>query len=127
MVLLSYPAPCFGIPKALRIFVSTNAALSTQEILRLYTQRWHIELIFRQSKKKLGLDKYQLRSQKESRTTGWWYHLSIICVALAKELIAFFDEGYAYMQQELKAEHLKNLFQVIKSGATFEEVLEIAG
>ena len=38
-----------------------------------------------------------------------------------------FDEGYAYMQQELKAEHLKHLFQVIKSGATFEEVLEIAG
>ena len=38
-----------------------------------------------------------------------------------------FNEGYAYMQQELKAEYLKHLFQVIKSGATFEEVLEIAG
>ena len=38
-----------------------------------------------------------------------------------------FDEGYAYMQQELKAEYLKHLFGVIKSGATFEEVLEIAG
>ena len=50
VVLLSYPAECFGIPKALRIFVSTNAALSTQEILRLYTQRWQIELFFRQSK-----------------------------------------------------------------------------
>ena len=46
VVLLSYPAECFGIPKALRIFVSTNAALSTQEILRLYTQRWQIELFF---------------------------------------------------------------------------------
>lgn len=44
-----------------------------------------------------------------------------------KGTYCFFDEGYAYMQQELKAEHLKNLFQVIKSGATFEEVLEIAG
>ena len=76
VVLLSYPAPCFGIPKALRIFVSTNAALSTQEILRLYTQRWQIELFFRQSKKKLGLDKYQLRSQKGIQR--YWLMMSFV-------------------------------------------------
>ena len=76
VVLLSYPTPCFGIPKALRIFVSTNAALSTQEILRLYTQRWQIELFFRQSKKKLGLDKYQLRSQKGIQR--YWLMMSFV-------------------------------------------------
>lgn len=31
------------------------------------------------------------------------------------------------MQQQLKTEHLKNLFRAIKNGATFEEVLELAG
>ena len=76
VVLLSYPAECFGIPKALRIFVSTNAALSTQEILRLYTQRWQIELFFRQSKKMLGLDKYQLRSQKGIQR--YWLMMSFV-------------------------------------------------
>lgn len=33
VVLLSYPKEAFGHPKALRIFISTNAGLSTQEIL----------------------------------------------------------------------------------------------
>ena len=64
------------VPNTVRIFVSTNAALSTQEILRLYTQRWQIELFFRQSKKKLGLDKYQLRSQKGIQR--YWLMMSFV-------------------------------------------------
>ena len=32
VVLLSYPEKAFGNPKALRAFISTNAALSTQEL-----------------------------------------------------------------------------------------------
>ncbi|MFR8019307.1 MAG: transposase [Mediterraneibacter gnavus] len=36
VVLLSYPEKAFGNPKALRAFISTNAALSTQEILSWY-------------------------------------------------------------------------------------------
>lgn len=36
VVLLSYPAKSFGKEKALRAFISTNAALSDEEILDLY-------------------------------------------------------------------------------------------
>lgn len=43
-VILSYPKDGFGNPKALRVFLSTNAELSTQEILDTYTKRWPIEL-----------------------------------------------------------------------------------
>ena len=37
-VILSYPKDGFGNPKALRVFLSTNAELSTQEILDTYTE-----------------------------------------------------------------------------------------
>lgn len=63
VVLLSYPKEAFHEPKALRVFISTNVALSTQEILDIYTERWDIELFFRESKRKLALDKYQIRSK----------------------------------------------------------------
>ena len=43
VVLLSYPEKAFGNPKALRAFISTNVALSTQEILSWYVCRWPIE------------------------------------------------------------------------------------
>lgn len=62
-VILSYPKEAFGNPRALRVFISTNAELSTQEILDTYSRRWPIELFFRQSKGKLALDKYQIRSR----------------------------------------------------------------
>ena len=62
-VILSYPKEAFGNSRALRVFISTNVGLSTQEILDTYTRRWPIELFFRQSKGKLALDKYQIRSR----------------------------------------------------------------
>lgn len=34
-VILSYPKEAFGNPRALRVFISTNAELSTQEILAI--------------------------------------------------------------------------------------------
>ena len=127
VVLLSYPVECFGNPKALRIFVSTDTTLSTQEILDLYTERWQIELFFRQSKKRLGLDKYQLRSRKGIQR--YWLIMSLahyLCCTCNGEYCSF-DEGYAYMQEKLKTELLRNLFETIKSGASFEAVLELVG
>ena len=38
VVIISYPKEAFGDPKALRVFISTNAGLSTQEILDSYTK-----------------------------------------------------------------------------------------
>ncbi len=67
VVLLSYPEKAFGNPKALRAFISTNAALSTQEILSWYVCRWPIEVFFRQCKDKLALDSYQIRSAQGIR------------------------------------------------------------
>ena len=60
VVLLSYPEKAFGNPKALRAFISTNVALSAQEILSWYVCRWPIEVFFRQCKDKMALDGYCL-------------------------------------------------------------------
>jgi len=76
VVILSYPKEAFGDPKALRIFISTNVGLSTQEILETYTKRWPIELFFRQSKSKLALDKYQIRSRLGIQR--YWLIMSLV-------------------------------------------------
>ena len=64
VVLLSYSKNAFGQKQALWMFISTNVDLSTQDILEIYVSRWPIEVFFRSSKSKLGLDTYQVRSQK---------------------------------------------------------------
>ena len=52
-VILSYPKEAFGNPRALRVFISTNAELSTQEILDTYSRRWPMELFFVKARENL--------------------------------------------------------------------------
>ena len=126
-VLLSYPKEAFGNPKALRLFISTNVGLSTQEILDTYTKRWPIELFFRQSKSKLGLDKYQIRSKQGIQR--YWRIMSLVhylCCMHSGEYCTF-EEGYSYMQKQLRMEQLENLHRLIKNGASLEDVLGLVG
>lgn len=60
--LLSYPEKAFGKEKVLRVFISTNAVLSDEQILHLYVSRWEIEVYFRDCKSKLAVDRCQIRS-----------------------------------------------------------------
>lgn len=126
-VIISYPKEAFGNAKALRVFISTNVGLCTQEILDTYTKRWPIELFFRQSKSKLALDKYQIRSQKGIQR--YWLIMSLVhymcCMSSGK--YCTFEEGYQYFQNKLKTEQLSYLHQFIKNGASLEEVLALVG
>lgn len=126
-VIISYPKDAFGNPKALRLFLSTDVSLSTLEILETYIKRWPIELFFRQSKSKLALDKYQLRSRQGIQR--YWLIMSLVhflCCMHSGSYCAF-EEGYAFLQKQLKQEQLTNLYRFIKSGASIEAVMELAG
>ena len=127
VVLISYPKESFGNPKALRVFISTNAGLSTQDIFDNYTKRWPIELFFRQSKSKLALDKYQLRSKQGIQR--YWLIMSLVhymcCMHSGK--YCTFEDGYQYFQNQIKIERLSNLHVFIKNGASLEDVLRMVG
>ena len=126
-VILSYPKDGFGNPKALRVFLSTNAELSTQEILDTYTKRWPIELFFRQSKSKLALDSYQIRSRQGIQR--YWLIMSLVhyLCCMHSGNYCTFEEGYASLKQQLKQEQFANLYRLIKSSASFEEASKFVG
>ena len=126
-VILSYPKEAFGNPRALRVFISTNAELSTQEILDTYSRRWPIELFFRQSKGKLALDKYQIRSRKGIRR--YWLIMSLVhyLCCMHSEQYCTFEEGYRYFQKQRKTEQLTNRHAFIKNGSSLEAVFEMVG
>lgn len=127
VVMISYPREAFGDPKALRVFISTNVGISTQEILDTYTERWAIELFFRQSKNRLALDKYQIRSRQGIER--YWLIMSLVhymcCMHSGK--YNTFEEGYRYFQNQVKTERIGNLHQFIKNGASLEAVLKLVG
>lgn len=98
VVLLSYPEKSFGDAKSLRVFISTQTKLSTQQILAIYVNRWSIEVFFRDCKQKLAFDKCQLRKKKG--ITRMWLILSFVhflCCTIAGH-IGKFDEGFHYFR-----------------------------
>ncbi len=48
----------------MKAFISADTSLETKDILVQYTERWTIKVFFRQNKMDLGLDSYQIRSEK---------------------------------------------------------------
>ena len=126
-MLISYPKNAFHNPKALRAFICTDVSLSTREILDRYIERWPIEVFFRQSKRKLALDKYQIRSKQEIQR--YWLIMSLVyylCYIHSGKYVTF-EEGYSSLQEQISIEQLGNLHQFIKNGASLEDVLELVG
>ena len=97
--MLSYPKNAFGQKQALRMFISTNVDLSTQDILDIYVSRWPIEIFFRSSKSKLGLDTYQIRSQK-------WIERYWLIMSLMHYLCCICKGGYCSFEAFMELLHL---------------------
>ena len=115
VVLISFPVGALGKERALRAFISTNAALSTNEILELYVQRWTIEVFFRDSKNKLALDKYQIRSSKAIRR--FWLIASLAHLIACFETDDFnFSKGYKILKNKIYMEQVDFIFEFAKNG-----------
>lgn len=126
VVLLSYPEKSFGNPKSLRAFISTDAALSTIEILSHYVCRWPIEVFFRQCKNMLALDTYQIRSSKGIQR--YWQIMSLahyICVTGTGKYCSF-EEGYHQICDIVQQEKYRYLFQCAKTSSDFEAFMKLA-
>ena len=125
-VLISYPRDAFGLPKALRAFICTDADFSTQAILDCYLERWSIEVFFRQAKQNLALDQYQIRSSLGIRR--FWILMStahLVC-SLASAQPLPFQDGFAAMQNLIAAERIPFIYRCGASGVPFVKVLALA-
>ena len=108
-VILTYPENAFGKPKALRAFLCTNADLSVEYILNLYTKRWPVEVFFRTTKGKLALDKYQIRSATGIRRFWLLMSLTHFLCCVGSGVLRSFSEGYEYWKKLV----LRNVVQYV--------------
>ena len=114
VVLLSIPVGAMSNSKALRAFISTDASLSTEEILDFYVNRWEIEVFFRACKTKLAFDKYQIRSAKGIRR--FWILTSLayfIACSCSKSFC--FSEGFHSLSLTIHRERIQYIYEFGKS------------
>jgi hypothetical protein len=126
VVLISFPKDASNMPGALRAFICTNTALTTQEILDHYLARWSIEVFFRQAKQTLAFDRYQIRSSCGIRR--FWLLMSmahLICCFGTGQTLSFQD-GFSRLQKALAVERITYIYHCGVSRVPLENVLAFA-
>ncbi|MCL1913098.1 MAG: transposase [Eubacteriaceae bacterium] len=63
LVLISWPAGKFGDEEAMRAFLCSDVFLGEQELIDIYTERWDIEVFFKECKNTFGSKKIMLRTK----------------------------------------------------------------
>ncbi len=122
VVLLTFPVGALFSSKALRAFISTNSALSNEEILSLYVQRWEVEVFFRDVKTKLAFDKYQIRSAKGIQR--FWKITSLAYLIACCQSQSFdFSEGYSILMRKISVEQISFIYNCGASGVDFNYLL----
>ena len=126
VVLISFPKEAFGVPCALRAFICTDAAFTTQEILDSYLVRWSIEVFFCQAKQNLALDQYQIRSALGIRR--FWVLMSTahLFSCIGSGQILPFHEGFAVMQKAITTERISFIYHCGFSRVPLAHVLALA-
>ena len=123
-IILSYPKDSFHKDKALKAFISLDKTLNPLDTLTQYTDRWAIEPFFRDCKTYLGLDGYQVRSEKSINR-----YLSIMLVnytycKIYSNNSYHFNIGYKAAKKDLEKSKVLYIYESAASGIPIEVIFE---
>lgn len=122
-IIFSYPKEAFQKEGCLKTFISLDTSLNPLNILTQYTDRWAIEPFFRDCKSYLGLDGYQVRSE---RSINRYLAIMVInytyCKLYSNEY--HFNTGFKLAQNDLKKAKVIWIYNAAASGKPVEKILE---
>ena len=123
-IILSYPKDAFQKDKALKAFISLDSSLKTLDILTQYTDRWAIEPFFRDCKTYLGLDGYQVRSEKSINRYLTIMLINYTYCKIYSNDSCHFNTGYKAAKKELEKSKVIYIYEAAASGTPIEEIFE---
>ena len=123
-IILSYPKDSFQKDKALKAFISLDKTLNPLDTLTQYTDRWAIEPFFRDCKTYLGLNSYQVRSEKSINR-----YLTIMLVnytycKIYSNNSYHFNIGYKAAKKDLEKSKVLYIYESAASGIPIEVIFE---
>jgi len=123
-IILSYPKDAFQKDGALKTFISLEKSLAPLDILTQYTDRWAIEPFFRDCKTYLGLNGYQVRSEK---SINRYLIIMLINYTYCKIYCTdshHFNTGYKAAKKDLEKSKIIYIYEAAASGTPIEKIFE---
>ena len=123
-ITLSYPKDAFQNDGALKTFISLDTSLEPLDILTQYTDRWAIEPFFRDCKTYLGLDGYQVRSEKSINRYLVIMLVNYTYCKMYSTDCHHFNSGYKAAKKDLEKSKVRYIYDAAASGRPIEEIFE---
>lgn len=123
-ITLSYPKESFHKEGSLKTFISLDNSLVPLDILTQYTDRWAIEPFFRDCKTYLGLNGYQVRSEK---SINRYLIIMLINYTYCKIYCTdshHFNTGYKTAKKDLEKSKIIYIYEAAASGTPIEKIFE---
>ncbi|MDI3311900.1 MAG: IS701 family transposase [Thermoanaerobacterium sp.] len=123
VVLMCWPEKAFNNQKALHAFICTDTELDTETILNYYSQRWPIEIFFRQTKNNLGLNTYQVRSTKSIDRLLCLISLTYLYCTTSSDKYYKFGQGIIIARKEVQKQRIQWIYEQAKNDVSIDEIL----
>lgn len=123
-IVFSYPKDSFQKEGALKTFISLDTSLKPLDILTQYTDRWAIEPFFRDCKSYLGLDGYQVRSEKSINRYLTIMIINYTYCKLYSNNLYHFNTGYKCAKKDLEKSKVIYIYEAAANGKSLKEIFE---
>lgn len=125
LIALCWPKEALFKAGCLRAFITLDTNITMEELLNHYKHRWPIETFFRETKKYLGLDDYQVRSNRSIKR----YFLLLMITYVYCELEVSngtlkFSVGLKHARNQSKKDQVSWIFNQASTGVSLEAVFE---
>lgn len=125
VIVLSWPKDALFNESALKAFISLDASMDATSLLNHYVHRWQIEIFFRESKRYLGLDDYQVRTEKAIKRFFVLLLLTYVYCGLevSGETLNF-SKGIKVARKEVEQNQISWIYEQALFGTPLEQVLK---
>jgi hypothetical protein len=123
-ITLSYPKESFHKDGSLKTFIALDNSLVPLDILTQYTDRWAIEPFFRDCKTYLGLDGYQVRSEKSINRYLAIMAINYTYCKLYSNETYHFNTGYKSAKKALIKSKITYIYEAAANGKSLEEIFK---
>jgi hypothetical protein len=124
VVLFCWPENAFKKDRALHAFLCTDTELNTNTILEYYSNRWPIEIFFKQTKNNLGLNSYQVRSATSIDRMLVLISLTYIFCTIQENSKDSFGKGLVICRNNVKKDNIQWIYNCAKNNIPIDIVLK---
>ena len=125
LIALCWPKEALFKDGCLRAFITLDTALTTDELLNHYKHRWPIETFFRETKKHLGLNHYQVRSSCSIKRYFLLLMMTYVyCELEVSDSTLKFSSGLKIARNQAKKEQVSWIFNQASIGSSLEAIFE---